>query len=156
MEFVSFQSKDVPAVVSFFREIFQESGWKEEPSDYIDHPDVLFHVPNNGFLLLVKEDGELIGTAGVIKMNDTEGLLKRFYVKKSYRDSGIAQQLLNHVITEAKVHSVTKLILDVSKNNIPAIKFYEKSGFLQTAVVPEKDWPESNFPETHLYFYKVI
>lgn len=61
--------------------------------------------------------------------------------------------MLDELILHAKKLGITKLVLDVSKNNPRAIRFYEKNGFMPTTVEPRDDWPESKEPETHMYFY---
>lgn len=55
MQIVSYDIKDSQAVATFFREIFKENGWTERPSDHMNEPNLLFHLPSNGLLLLVKK-----------------------------------------------------------------------------------------------------
>lgn len=156
MKIVPYNPKDSHAVAAFFKEIFRELGWEERASDYMDEPHCLFHLPDGGLLLAIKDDGKVIGTAGVILLSKSEGLIKRFYIEKSHRGTGISQKLLNKIIDEAKELGIKKLVLDVSKSNPRAIRFYEKEGFLPTSVKPHPDWPESNKPEIHHFFYKLI
>lgn len=156
MEIKPYKKTDNHAVAAFYREIFNELGWTERPSDHMDQPHLLFHLPNHGVLLLVKENQRVIGTAGVIILNGDEGLIKRFYLSLNSRGSGIAKHLLEELISYARKLGVKKLILDVSKNNSRAIHFYEKSGFLHTSVEPQEDWPESKEPDTHLYMFKSL
>lgn len=156
MKIVPYETKNSSSVATFFREIFGEIGWKERESDHMDEPHILFHLPENGILLLVKEDDKVIGTAGIFLLNKTEGLMKRFYIDKTYRGSGIAKQLLEEIMSKAKSTGLKKIFLDVSKNNVRAVRFYEKNGFLKTSVKPQESWPESYLPETHFYFYKMI
>lgn len=156
MEIVPYDVKDSQSVAAFFREIFDEWGWKERPSDHMDEPHMLFHLPNKGALLLVKENGIVIGTAGIILLNKSDALMKRFYIRKAHRGSGIAHRLLDELTTKTKSLGAKRIILDVSKNNHRAIRFYEKTGFLPTVVAPQEGWPESHMPKTHFYFYRPI
>lgn len=103
MEIVDYDVKDSQAVAELFREIFDELGFHERPSDYMDQPHLLFHLPDNGALLLVKEDGRVIGTAGIILLTKTDALMKRFCLKKTHRGTGIAQKLLDELMNKAKV-----------------------------------------------------
>ncbi|MBI2617548.1 GNAT family N-acetyltransferase [Candidatus Gottesmanbacteria bacterium] len=82
--------------------------------------------------------------------------MKRFYISQKYRGIGIAQKLLEELIKEAKAQGVKKIILDVSKDNPRAVRFYEKSGFTRTTVTPDERWIESFQAETYYYFYKGI
>lgn len=156
MEIVDYDVKDSHSVAEFFKEVFDELGWDERPSDRMDEPHLLFHLPDGGALLFVKDNGTVIGTAGIIVLNKTDGLIKRFYLKKMHRGTGLALQLLDALISKTKSLGVKKLVLDVSKNNHRAIRFYEKNGFLRTHVTPQEDWIESKDPEGHFYFYKSL
>jgi RimJ/RimL family protein N-acetyltransferase len=156
MEIVPYNIQDSQHVAAFFREIFKEWRWTERPSDHMDEPHRLFHLPDEGALLLVKENNIVIGTAGVIMLRNTDALIKRFYLAKVYRGSGIAKNLLNELIKQAESLGSKKLILDVSKENERATHFYEKNKFLRTDVTPQEGWPESFTPETHYYFYRLI
>lgn len=156
MEIIPFTVKDRVSVVEFFREIFSEMGWIERPSDHMDEPHLLFHLPDEGLLLLVKDNNKVIGTAGVINLSKTDGLLKRFYIKQSYRGSGIAGRLLDELMKKSLSMGLRKLILDVEITNGRAIRFYEKNGFKQTNVTPLDSWPQSFSPDIFYYFYKII
>lgn len=156
MIFTPYTIQDSSHVATLFRDIFRENGWSERPSDHMDEPHLLFHLPNDGLLLLVKENEKVIGTVGLIFLSKIEGHIKRFYLYKHYRGTGVAQKLLGELEKNAKKLGLKKLILDVSKSNARAVRFYEKSGFIKTEVTPRDDWIESNEPETHYYFCKDI
>ena len=138
MEIVDYELNDSRSVAVFFREVFAELGWQERPSDYMDEPHLLFRIPDGGALLLVKENNRLIATAGIILLNKTDALIKRFYVHQEYRGSGIARRLLGELTIKARSLGINKFVLDVSKNNPRAVRFYEKSDFLPTDVVPQE------------------
>ena len=53
------------------------------------------------------------------------------FVIEKYRRKHIAQNLLNEIIKDYKINNMT---LEVSKNNISAIKFYETMGFKKVAI----------------------
>src|SRR5438045_4063696 len=84
----------------------------------MDKPQILFHLPSRGLLFLIKENENVVGTAGVILFNNSEGLIKRFYLHKNLRGTGLAAQLLDKLIEKAKSLGVKKLLLDVTKNNL--------------------------------------
>jgi ribosomal protein S18 acetylase RimI-like enzyme len=156
MQIVPYTNSDAPAVAMLFRNVFREMGWKERPSDHMDSPHLLFHLPDGGVLILAKEKDRVIGTAGLILFTKTEALIKRFYLEQEYRGTGVAQKLLQELIEYAITFGVTKLILDVRKNNFRAVGFYRKNGFQETTVTPRSDWPESNTPEIRYFLYKLI
>jgi hypothetical protein len=45
MNITNYSLKDVTQVVALFRDIFKENGWTEYPSDCMDEPHILFHLP---------------------------------------------------------------------------------------------------------------
>ena len=93
MEIVPFASEDQEATTAFMRQIYQEMGWPEVPSDGLDDLTKYFHLPHEGSLLLIKDQGKVVGTGGFVKRTDNDILLKRFYIDKNLRGSGIAQTL---------------------------------------------------------------
>ena len=156
MEIVHYKKEDRKSVAKFFREIFNELGFEERESDYMDEPHKLFHLHDNGVFLLAKIKGKIIGTGGIILLTPAEGLMKRFYIAKDRRGTGIAQKLLHELIKRAKLLGVNKIILDVARNNSRAIRFYEKSGFTRMNTTPREGWIESFTPEGFYYFYNTI
>lgn len=57
------------------------------------------------------------------------GYISSLSVLKPYQRKGIASNLLSLLIEHAFINGIRKLDLKVFKNNIPAIKLYEKNGF---------------------------
>lgn len=53
------------------------------------------------------------------------------YISKDYRRNHIAQSLINEILKDYTVDNIT---LEVSENNISAIKLYEKLGFKKVAI----------------------
>ena len=156
MEIIHYKKRDSKAVAAFFREIFKELGWEERESDYMNEPHKLFHLHDNGVILLVKIDNKLIGTAGIILLSPSEGLMKRFYINSEHRGTGVAQKLLHELIKKARLLGVKKIVFDVARDNGRAIRFYEKSGFTRMHTTPRDGWTESFTPEGFFYFYKLI
>jgi ribosomal-protein-alanine N-acetyltransferase len=55
-------------------------------------------------------------------------------VHANYRRRGIARILLRRVIDEAKRQSISRVLLEVRRSNLPAQKLYEGMGFMTTGV----------------------
>lgn len=51
------------------------------------------------------------------------------YVPEIYRQQNVATQLLEYVMDWAQTQAIKKITLEVSENNHPAIKLYQKQGF---------------------------
>lgn len=153
MEIIDFTTKDQKETEMFLRSIYKEMGWEETAEDVFDNLQEYFHLPNGGIFLLLKENSKIIGTAAIKKLNNEEGIAKRFFIHKDYRGSGVAQTLLNALIKRAKKINLSKIVLDVIKNNQRAIRFYEKNGFKRYNQKPIEEWFETLEPETYFYYY---
>lgn len=89
---------------------------------------------------------------GCKKLNTNDFLLKRFYIAKEYRGSGIARQLLEKIINTAKSYRINRIVIDVSKKNARAIHFYEKNGFIQYNQSPIEAWKETSQSDIFNYY----
>ena len=79
----------------------------------------------------VKEDNKIIGFAGFY-CNDSKNrnaYLSLIAVDPYWRKQGVGKVLLNEVKLQASNMGMNQLVLEVRKENIKAIKFYQKSGF---------------------------
>jgi len=83
--------------------------------------------------ILAESDGKAVGyilywlLPGAIDIHNLA-------VHADYRRRGIARALLQRVINQAKVQSITRVMLEVRKSNLPAQKLYESAGFSVTAI----------------------
>jgi ribosomal protein S18 acetylase RimI-like enzyme len=55
-------------------------------------------------------------------------------VKNGYRHQGIGTRLLNATIDAARAYGMERVELEVYTSNIPAIKLYEKRGFVKEGI----------------------
>lgn len=77
---------------------------------------------------LIEEDSEFIGYIAVQPKGD-ELFLSKIYVKSSRRGKGYGKKAIQFVERLAKEIGSRKIVLTVNKNNINAIRAYEKVGF---------------------------
>jgi ribosomal protein S18 acetylase RimI-like enzyme len=77
---------------------------------------------------LIEEDSEFIGYIAVQPTGD-ELFLSKIYVKSSRRCKGYGKKAIQFVERLAKEKGSRKIVLTVNKNNINAIRTYEKVGF---------------------------
>lgn len=137
----------------FCREIYSEMGWPENGlgSSVAE----IFSEFGDAFLT-VKQNGEIIGTAGILRLSKEETLLKRFYLAKRVRGSGLAPRLFADIVEKARAMGYSMIILDVQSVNKRAIRFYEKEGMEEFFdVSPHPRW-EGSSPErqkTDRYFH---
>jgi len=50
-------------------------------------------------------------------------------VLSEYRKLGVAQALMDGIYADMKDRGLTRIVLEVRPDNVPAIRFYEKNGF---------------------------
>ena len=88
---------------------------------------------------LIRKDGE---PAGYLKVNtgsaQTEDMgedaleVERIYIRSAFKRMGLGRHLMDLAIELAGEHGKSKIWLGVWEHNSDAIKFYEKTGFVQT------------------------
>ena len=62
------------------------------------------------------------------------GTICQICVKNEFKRQGIATKLLQKSIEILKENNVEFYTLEVRKNNIPAIEFYKKNGFIKVTI----------------------
>lgn len=82
------------------------------------------------------DEGEpVVACAGVRNMCG-DGDITNVLVDKKYRERGIAEHLLQHLMDEGREIGVRNFTLEVRRSNTPAIKLYEKLGFVSEGIRP--------------------
>lgn len=102
-------------------------------------------------IIVAERDGLICGMACVDYVNKKEtpyGYARNFYhvqeiaVDEKYRRQGVAKELFEFMIADAKKRNLNKIELDVWEFNESAIEFYQAVGFKQT-----RRWMEYNMDE---------
>lgn len=60
--------------------------------------------------------------------------LKRIYLFSKFQGSGIAQQMMEAAISDARDMGSSRLLLGVFARNLRALRFYQRNGFMQVGV----------------------
>ena len=79
--------------------------------------------------LSVRSDDELCGYIGIKPEEGSKFFLSKLYLRKDKRGKGIASEMLERVIEEAKSAGKSSVYLTVNKHNRHAIDVYIKKGF---------------------------
>ncbi len=90
--------------------------------------DVLQYDDNIYYVAKQTDKGEIVGFAGIMLIVDEAELLN-IAVRKDYQGQGIGQLLLKKVIEEGQARGAGRMLLEVRRSNIPAIKLYYKNLF---------------------------
>jgi GNAT superfamily N-acetyltransferase len=80
--------------------------------------------------------------------------LKRLYVLKAFHGKGIAQQLMDFIISYAREHQFEVIWLGVWEHNNRAQQFYSKYGFIDSGHT--HDFPIGNTPQTDKWLWKFL
>ena len=86
-------------------------------------------IKEEGFrYFLIEEEGHYIGYLGVQSKGE-ELFLSKIYVRSSERGKGFGKKSVQFLEDLARKLTLKKISLTVNKNNISAVKAYEKMGF---------------------------
>ncbi len=87
----------------------------------------------NTFYIVAEEDGEILGSCGVLQVLD-EGNITNVVVKKESRGRGIGTAMLKVLLEEGNKQGISAYTLEVRASNSPAIHVYEKLGFVSEGI----------------------
>ena len=93
----------------------------------------------NGCLLLVKNDGETVGCAGVRRWQSDIAELKRMYLKPQTRGLGLGKKMLEAALENARQLGYRSIRLDTLPTMETAIALYREFGFAD--IPPYRDNP---------------
>ncbi|HEY9634392.1 MAG TPA: GNAT family N-acetyltransferase [Coleofasciculaceae cyanobacterium] len=98
--------------------------------------------PPRGRLLLGEYQGKIAGCAGLRKIGEDVGEIKRMYVRPEYRRRGIGRSLLEALISEARQIGYSTLRLDSAPFAKEAQVLYRSVGFHNSEPYPQSDIPQ--------------
>lgn len=115
--------EDLSAVVRMERALFGAEAWSEES--------VAAELLAPGHLMLVANDdvGAVVGYAAMLVVDGAADLL-RIGVAPEHQRQGVASDLLHEVLRAARAEGATRILLEVSALNTPAVEFYRVHQFV--------------------------
>ena len=116
------------------------------PVTLADQPDLLdiekFYLKKNGNFWVATENEKLIGTIGLIDIDNGQAALRKMFVHAAYRgkEKGTGQLLLDTLLDWCKQKNITEIYLGTVEQLHAAKRFYVKNGFVKIdkAALPEK------------------
>ena len=108
--------------------LFQESLDEQNYSEEMEHLEDKYGLPD-GRLYLLMDREKAAASVALHKIDEQTCELKRLYVKPEYRRQGIAEMLLDRLISEARETGYSYMVLDTMPALKEAIRLYEKKGF---------------------------
>ena len=121
------EEKDIPKLLELELQLFPDSPWPEKSFRY--------ELDENPFANMYgyEKDGKLVGYADLWIMYE-QAQISNIGVDPACQKAGIASEMMDHCIREALKNGCENLTLEVRVSNMPAIRLYEKYGFVQAAV----------------------
>ena len=102
----------------------------ENSDEFVDMDNLESHYFDNGGLFLAAlNDGSLIGSGAIRKLDTTTAELKRIWLLEVYHGRGIGYQLVTLLFNFARDQAYQYVRLQTSPQQIRALAFYKKLGF---------------------------
>lgn len=141
-----FEPADQPGVIDVILPIQREEFGIAITAD--DQPDLNaiadFYQTGTGDFWVARQGDTVVGTIGLKDIGHGQAALRKMFVAAAYRgrEYGVAAQLLNRLLEDAKGKGVREILLGTTEKFLAAHRFYEKHGFTE---IPKADLPAS-FP----------
>ena len=91
-------------------------------------------IDKGGMIFYAQYNNKIVGTASLLKINNTTFELSKMAVSDGNQGLGIGKKLIEHCLNEAKKKGIQKLILYSNRKLLPAIHLYESFGFIEIPV----------------------
>lgn len=143
MKIIEFDPKYTEEIYDFVMDIkANEIGWKSDAYELRDIPK--YYLGGGGNFWIALDDDKIIGTTALENMGNGQGYLKRMYLTKEYRGTGVAQEMLSVLLQYARDRQIKEIYLATGTNpNVErAIAFYDKMGFEKIMEMPENFYNE--------------
>jgi ribosomal protein S18 acetylase RimI-like enzyme len=139
----SFRPEDQSACMALYIDGLVGGKIAENDTGYdIDHIQCAYmSVPGSHFWVAESPSGQIVGTIGVLHLEDGVGEIKRLRVRSDYRRRGIGTALLETALKFCQDKSYLKVTLDTFVEREPAVNLFEKFRFhvSRTRTVGEKE-----------------
>jgi N-acetylglutamate synthase-like GNAT family acetyltransferase len=139
-----FHEKYQDQVVSLILDIQQKE--YEIPITLDQQPDLktipTFYQQKNGNFWIALDNNAVIGTIALLDIGNHEAALRKMFVHKKYRGTGVAKRLLTTLLAWAQEKNIKTIFLGTTPLFLAAHKFYEKNGFVE---IPQEALPKA-FP----------
>ena len=80
-------------------------------------------------LTLVAEEGGRVGAAMTLQVRGGGAWVHNVAAHPDFRGRGIIQRMFKRLLKEARARGLTRLSLHVRRDNLPAVRAYERAGF---------------------------
>lgn len=121
---------DLPDILEMEQRCFGEDSFSKAQFIYL-----ITHA--KGFFYILQDGGKGVAYLSLLYHAGNHNL--RIYsvaVHPDFRQKRLGQRLMEATIAYARTCQATKITLEVNVSNTPAIRLYEKNGFIKTGIKP--------------------
>ena len=141
-----YRAADKEAVCRLHVEALQHAGtWIAGPWDEDRNLIETVYVNSGGEFLVGEVDGLIVAMGALRRVNTETALVKRMRVLPVYQRQGFGQMILNSLEQRAIELGYRTLELDTTEQQVAAIAFYRKNGYVETGRRPFRQFIEILF-----------
>ncbi len=124
---------DAEAIKNLVFGVLDEYGLKPDPGSTDRDLDDLdkYYKDNNGYFGVVEEQGRIVATVGIFKIDKTTCELRKMYALASTRGKGLGKYLLEHALEKAKELGYKQIVLETAAPLKEAVSLYRQYGFIE-------------------------
>ena len=127
IEIKKFEDRNNKDVNDFIISIYvDEFGYEVARNELENQDNSIFIKNGNFFWVAFNENSEIIGTIAVLKHENNNMELKKFYVRKDYRGKGVSNELFDKAIDYCKANDSNRLFLWTNSGLESGIRYYLK------------------------------
>lgn len=123
---ITIQKIDYEPLLTIMRESVESFPKLDNEVVIVDYTNRLF---NNAEFCITQIDNRIIGIIAFYANRIPNAYISHIYVSKKYRNQGFCGKMLTAIIEYVKVQKFTNIKLEVDKNNVIALSFYQAHGF---------------------------
>jgi putative acetyltransferase len=81
------------------------------------------------FFVAFADDGSPAGCGGLRRLDETEGEIKRMFVSRAHRGTGVSTAVLGRLEEAARELGWNRLVLETGTEQPDAVRFYQREGY---------------------------
>ena len=142
MHVTSATREDIPRLCELLAFLFsQEAEFEPDPIKQAKGLETIIGDPSVGLILVLRDEKEIIGMVNLLFTVSTHlggkvALLEDMIIDPTHRRKSAGTTLLQAAIKLASDRGCQRLTLLTDSSNFPARAFYEKLGFVESAMTP--------------------
>lgn len=137
MKILEFSPKYTREIYDFVMSVkAHEIGWTSEPEELWNIES--FYTGGGGNFWIAITDDKIVGSLALKNMGSGRGYLKRMFLAREHRGTGLAQEMMQILLDHAKDQNILEIYLETGsgEKSKRAVAFFEKSGFKRVDSLP--------------------